>query len=39
MPRDEAWLEVLLKHWTGLTPEVRSLLQAYMNLMPGDRAV
>ncbi len=37
MPRDETWLAILLQQWTVLTPEVRTLAQAYMNLSPGDR--
>ena len=37
MPRDEDWLTVLLQRWTSLTPDVRSQLQTYINLTPGDR--
>ncbi len=37
MPHDEEWLEVLLRRWTSLTPEVRGQLQTYMGLPPRDR--
>lgn len=37
MSHDETWLATLLQQWTVLTPEVRTLVQAYMNLSPGDR--
>ncbi len=37
MPRDDEWIETLLRRWTSLTPGVRSQLQVYMNLAPGDR--
>jgi hypothetical protein len=37
MPRDNEWLETLLRRWTSLTPDVRAQLQVYMSLTPGDR--
>jgi hypothetical protein len=37
MPHDEQWLEVLLKRWTSLTPEVRGQFQTYMGLPHRDR--
>ena len=37
MPHDEEWLEVLLKRWTSLTPEVRVQLQTYIGIPPRDR--
>lgn len=37
MPRDDEWLETLLRRWTSLTPEVRVQLQTYMGLAPRDR--
>lgn len=37
MAHDEEWLTTLLRRWTALTPEVRSQLQDYLHLTPGDR--
>jgi hypothetical protein len=37
MPHNEEWLEVLLKCWMSLTPEVRVQPQTYMSLTPRDR--
>jgi hypothetical protein len=37
MPYDEEWLEVLLKRWMSLPPEVRVQLQTYISLTPRDR--
>lgn len=37
MAHDEEWLTTLLRRWMALTPEVRSQLQDYLHLAPGDR--
>lgn len=33
---DEQWLDVLLRCWTSLAPEVRTQFQLYMRLSPRD---